>query len=167
MIFGKSTLVAGIFLAALISPALALEIQFPDHSSYQENTPYGTLIFNQSADTVGKNRRLKRFVRIGSNGEVKLPQQDGYCFYLNHFKEVNDGRQRRYSVTVTKYYSGTIVTELPVKRTFRPTGRLGSNRGPDYCVEEVRDTNRIKLEFSSDAGRAFLWKISFTRTPRN
>lgn len=153
------------FQIALAGSLHASEIEFADHSAYQENTPYGSLIFNRDAETVGENRRYKRFIEVERNGEVELPQQDGYCFYLNHYREVNSGGNFSYDVVDTKTYDDGEVHSFTVTSKFTPTSWLGSRKGPDYCVESLRGVVKVELKFSSAAGRAFSWEVHFQRQP--
>ena len=143
-----------------------LEDEYTSCRDKNQETPYGSLFLNVGHIRLHDSRRSRDYRRIRGNGNiVGLPEQDGYCFVLNHYNREHAGQSHRYTVSIVK--RGQNRSRLKdgsstVSRLYRPTNEVTSCRSPDVCIEHVEGCSSIDISFSSTDGNAFHREISFT-----
>ncbi len=147
------------------SGATAAELgqHYDNYRDMHEKTQYGSLFFNEGAIRKEDSRRLKRFVEVSGNGELKdLPHQQGYCFVFNHYDSPNgNSKLHTYQGKISKSFQDGRHAEEIVESTYRPASHDWSSDLPDLCVTGIRGVTRVSIAFSSDDGTYFDSTIAF------
>lgn len=142
--------------------AAELGARYTSYRDLHQETQYGSLFLNEGSIRYRDSRQRKRFVLITGDGALKLPVQQGYCFVFNHYDSpTGNDVPHIYRAVIRKSFSDGRETEDSLERTFSPTSSVVSADLPDLCISGTNNVARIDLEFSSDDGSNFDWKISF------
>ena len=137
--------------------------RYESYLDMHQDTAYGSLFFNEGAIRIIDSRQRKRFIMISGDGDLNLPSQQGYCFVFNHYSSptAKPDVTLRYGAKIIKHLKdGTQASEV-FDGAYSPTNKPTSSNVPDLCVSGIRNVAKISIEFSSDDGTHFSWKISF------
>jgi hypothetical protein len=160
-----SVIVFVIAVANAGDPAMAAELgqAFDSYRDLHRDTQYGALFFNEGSIRTVESRSKKRFKEIVGAGELKLPQQEGYCFVVNHYGSPNDttGINQKYRAKLSKLLSDGRTTTETIERIFAPTNDLAASKLPDFCVAGIANATKVTVDLSSDDG-LFDRTISFS-----
>lgn len=155
--------IGAVFLLGSTGTGIAApENRYDSYRDLHRDTQYGSLFFNEGAIRSKQSKQRKRFIEIEKNGLLDLPSQDGYCFVFNHYESPsgNDVLRKYWAKIKKDYTDGQSIDEY-FEGGYTPTSNVVSPDLPDLCITGTNNVVLVSIEFGSNDGLSFNWKISF------